>query len=565
MSYQALLFCPDEKIASTVTQVLSELEFTVVPCAEPFAAVKRLMAERFDAVVVDCDNEQNAALLFKSARGSASNQTALAVAVVEGQAGVAKAFRLGANLVLTKPVNIEQAKGTLRVARGLLKKNEIARSAAAAVAAQQPGPDPAASFMPGIAFESVAPTPTRPPAQRTPTLATTAKRPASIARADAPIHVPAPRPAAPASMGSAAATAPARETKISGEKSLTSKPALAIAESQIDKSQITESQIANSQIAEPAIEDTPSATVEASQSADADSSSAAPYAFTFGGANPKPASEASSGGSKKILGVVAALVALGAAAYYGWTTLYPSGFASSGHSAAAPAVASPVVTAPVKAPPAATLPAPAAAQPAVAVAPTLDNAGNNPAVSAIDAETSEAPKANAAGTATKSAPASAPASKSPASPAAPSIKVGRTSTVSLKKSEAEVAAPGVVAMSSPDASALPGISPSQPVLPKPVLQTVNISQGVSQGLIVKRVQPHYPQSAVQQRIEGDVNLVATISKNGDITAVKVTSGQSVLVHAAVEAVRQWKYKPYLLNGEPVEIQTDVTVKFKLPK
>ncbi len=89
---------------------------------EPFAAVKKLMGQHFDAVVVDCDNEQNATLLFKSARNSTSNQASLAVAVVEGQAGVAKAFRIGANLVLTEPINIEQAKGTLRVARGLCER-----------------------------------------------------------------------------------------------------------------------------------------------------------------------------------------------------------------------------------------------------------------------------------------------------------------------------------------------------------------------------------------------------------------------------------------------------------
>ena len=70
MAYEALLFCPEEKTARTVTQVLAELEFNVDPCTEPFAAVKKLMSQHFDAVVVDCDNEQNATLLFKSARNS---------------------------------------------------------------------------------------------------------------------------------------------------------------------------------------------------------------------------------------------------------------------------------------------------------------------------------------------------------------------------------------------------------------------------------------------------------------------------------------------------------------
>ena len=138
MSYQALLFCPDEKTARVVSQVLTELEFTVEPCHEPFSAVKKLMVQHFDALVVDCDNEQNAALLFKSARNSGSNQASLAVAVVEGQTGVAKAFRLGANLVLTKPIHVEQSKGTLRVARGLLRKGQAAKAAAASPAAAAP-------------------------------------------------------------------------------------------------------------------------------------------------------------------------------------------------------------------------------------------------------------------------------------------------------------------------------------------------------------------------------------------------------------------------------------------
>src|SRR5580700_1368695 len=151
MGYRALLFCPDEKIARTVTQVLSELEFAVESCVEPFAAVKKLMAEHFDAVVVDCDNDQNASLLFKSARNSAINQASLAVAVVEGQAGVAKAFRIGANLVLTKPINVEQSKGTLRVARGLLPKTEAGKPVSPAVSSPQstaPMKSTSAPFLP---------------------------------------------------------------------------------------------------------------------------------------------------------------------------------------------------------------------------------------------------------------------------------------------------------------------------------------------------------------------------------------------------------------------------------
>jgi protein TonB len=100
---------------------------------------------------------------------------------------------------------------------------------------------------------------------------------------------------------------------------------------------------------------------------------------------------------------------------------------------------------------------------------------------------------------------------------------------------------------------------------KPKLQTLSVSQGVSQGLLYKKVAPSYPQNALRMRIDGTVELLATISKDGNITHIKVLSGDAQLVKAATDAVKQWKYKPYLLNGEPVEIQTQVTVNFKLPR
>jgi len=95
-------------------------------------------------------------------------------------------------------------------------------------------------------------------------------------------------------------------------------------------------------------------------------------------------------------------------------------------------------------------------------------------------------------------------------------------------------------------------------------QMLRISQGVSQGLILKRVQPIYPPQGMQMRLEGTVELQANISKTGNITGIKQLSGQAILGRAAMDAVRQWKYKPYYLNGEPVEVQTQITVKFKLP-
>jgi len=93
---------------------------------------------------------------------------------------------------------------------------------------------------------------------------------------------------------------------------------------------------------------------------------------------------------------------------------------------------------------------------------------------------------------------------------------------------------------------------------------VKVSQGVFQGLLVKKVPPTYPVQAKQMRLEGPVLLQATIMKDGSVANIKQLNGDAILGRAAIDAVRQWRYKPYYLNGEPTEIQTQITVNFKLP-
>jgi len=110
-----------------------------------------------------------------------------------------------------------------------------------------------------------------------------------------------------------------------------------------------------------------------------------------------------------------------------------------------------------------------------------------------------------------------------------------------------------------------GIISSTPVaVPKVATpQRVRVSQGVSAGLLVRKVQPNYPPLARQARIQGQVVLRAVISKDGSIENLSLVSGHPMLAPAAIEAVKQWKYKPYLLNGEPVEVDTEVLVNFTL--
>jgi TonB family protein len=565
MGYTALLFCPDEKTARTVTQVLGELEFSVEACTEPFAAVKKLMGQHFDAVVVDCDNEQNATLLFKSARNSTSNQTSLAVAVVEGQAGVAKAFRIGANLVLTKPINIEQAKGTVRVARGLLRKSEPAKGVIPGIAGTPASASgKTATIKPAFEPKVVAPPNAAPPL--TPETAAVPKGtptpawPAALAstkpsipdddllgiESEEPVAKPVlsqipveerkPFTASPAinSGGAASATAPARERpeSVPVEKAVEDSAAIVLPIEPLE-----------------GIRPEPAGVVGATPS------------FSFGGSIAE--TESSGGGKKIIIGVAAAAV-VAAGLYAGWLHF---GNAANQPENSAPIPASTATqrsgqpaTTPVK--PQTDSPKPTAVstpdlQPAGPIVNESKKHTNGPAEA--DDLASEAGSIKSSSSANKAAPADKP------EPAPLIVKGGKVPS-SAKVVTTDAPAPSVIGIATSAAStpAPNFVTNTQPSL-KPTLQTLNISQGVSQGLLIKKVPPSYPSNALRMRIEGTVELLATISKSGEISHVKVLSGDSQLTKAAADAVKQWKYKPYLLNGEPVEIQTQVTVNFKLPR
>ncbi len=109
-----------------------------------------------------------------------------------------------------------------------------------------------------------------------------------------------------------------------------------------------------------------------------------------------------------------------------------------------------------------------------------------------------------------------------------------------------------------------GIVSSTANIPRQVIpQRVRVSTGVATGLLIRKVTPNYPQLAKQARIQGTVVLQAEISKDGTIQNLQLISGHPMLAPAAIEAVKQWRYKPYLLNGEPVAVETQVVVNFSL--
>ena len=94
---------------------------------------------------------------------------------------------------------------------------------------------------------------------------------------------------------------------------------------------------------------------------------------------------------------------------------------------------------------------------------------------------------------------------------------------------------------------------------------IAVSAKVMEGQLLTKVPPTYPVEAKKERIQGKVVLNAVVGKAGGVEELVVASGPKELQQSALDAVRQWTYKPFLLNGEPVDVKTTVTVTYTLAK
>ncbi len=609
MGYQALLFCPDEKLASVVSQVFSELDFTVEAVHEPFAAVKKLMSQRYDALVVNGENEKNASLLFKSARNSSFNQGTLAIALAEGQMGVAKSYRMGANLVLIKPINVEQAKGTLRVARGLLRKSsDPAGASASPVAPAIPaktasdtapgsfhGADPAgaataassslpdrseleaplpatsAETMPAEILEEIPAVaasakvedkPAVAPAPAAQTQITISSTPAPERRksaypatsAAAPVPALNARSTSNTLAGSAAAPAPAKE--VLAPPAIAS-PAVVLPAivPPVIKERIVEAEPAKSS-PDPA----PGATSIAAPTFSSGSVSDAPSFAALGETDSEGARN-----SKKTLIVAAAVLAVAALGYLG----YGHFVKPSSRPASAPQGSE--QPKPVLRPMSSPVEAPAKPAPDSASLTTSPSASKTVTAAASGNPSTAAGKSGAtrieANLAANSAATGATNSETEAQkPEAAPIVVKSNGAPAKKQAQDEESAPPLpspAVVASANDNNLSGLmSSASSHIPQPTLVGLKVSQGVSQGLLIQRVTPKYPPAALRLHVEGAVQIEVTINKEGQVTNPKVLSGSPALAQAALDAVRQWRYKPYYLDGVPVEIQTQITVNFK---
>jgi protein TonB len=599
MATRAFLLCGDEKAVQAVTHILDELEVSFEHSSEPAFSLKRLATQRFDLLIVDCDNAQNATQVFNSARASNLNKTSIAIAIVEGKAGVPNAFRLGASLVLTKPVSLEQVRNTLRTGIGMTRKDapEAKPSAPAAALAATPVQTPTASTIavpvatqppaPPVA----APRPPATPAVLTPVVPPTPPAPKPVAEAPK-LTVPPPiaekpavtrppmvpvipttqehKPAltnftespaatltpAPAAAKSAAASAtpsfeaknfdsvfktPVLDEKKSKGTVSDSKPE---STAKVDSKPETEKIGPSLSIVDPLAEE---------DALDPVRDHGVPSFGAIGKDSFAGLDSDTPGKGKGWLIAAVVLLFVGAGVYGAWATQpefkkfvaweYVNTISKiSALRGQAPVVAQkPAAPAPV---PAAVTPAPSS---------TTPDSGATASIPVDPAATPGAATTTSTG-AGPNAPAAESNTASPSSEAPPA----KGATVQPAKQDT------TTNHSPATATLVPTSLPATPVAKAPSSELLEVPEDFADDQIVHRVHPTYPKQARSRKLHGTVVLEAIVNKKGFVDSLQLVSGDSLLAQAAADAVKQWKYKPYLHNGEATEFQTKITIDFKLP-
>lgn len=618
MAIRAFLLCGDEKAVHAVTQILDELEVSFEHSSEPPFALKRLSTQRFDLLIVDCDNAQNATQVFNSARASNLNKASIAIAIVEGKAGVPNAFRLGASLVLTKPVSLEQARNTLRTGIGMARKDTPEVKAAV------PAVAPVAATTPVVPLVPVAPVPgASPPAFSVPAPVVTgpAIPPSTALTPVAPVGptpaavvaVSAPKPAATALIS--APSAPASVAPVNEKPAIAPKPAVTPASpAQQHKTALTDFTV-------PDLEEKPKPTVgvtafakaaaattatppsagkldpvrkeaaspsedlkskpkpvltkadtedteDTEESEDAELSISDPLAEeeetldplkdygvpSFGGLGKQPfagVQKTKRSGGKGLL-IAAVVLALIGGGYAAWI-MQPAfrDFASGEYGNAKAKMAEyggePQTTAAAKPQPTPTPPVPA---PAPAVAPITPAAGSE------EIDISLNPTSTAAADLSATPASVTPAANPPQiSSAVVDSKTQTGAAVQGARQDGSHAAnPALVPASLPPTSTAK--SPSSDLLEVP--------EDFADDQVIHRVHPVYPKQARVHKLQGTVVLEAIVNKQGKVDSLQLVSGDPVLAAAAAGAVKLWRYKPYMHNGDFTDFQTRVTVDFKIP-
>jgi protein TonB len=558
----ALLLSPDDQAVSAITGVLEEMSVTCERPLDGVSAAQKLNAHSFDLVLVDCENLPAAKLIFDVCRRGKNGNHPVPIAIVDGRAGLPTAFRLGAELILTKPVAKDQARSTIRTAVSRVRKDiqpkesvpeqpastampsevmneEHAQAAVAAAVSSQltSFAEPAPSFVPTAA----------PSAASTATLsapAVTMEMQSAVDEIDASPATPEsnPQSASFSASSSSSESSSASESPSDRAASVNSKPARPVKPSddpvlaELERIELEESELAEAQLESSRLNKTAPAQPAAESVA--------------------PAFSSYQQGRQKRRSPLVALLMLalaGAGFYAAWT--YQPGFR---------AVAQPQIDR-VLALAGMALPASNPAQPSTQLAPATTSAPapqsptdpNQPQATVLDSAPSSATSSAAGSPATSAA---ATASVQPA--ATPGTAVtpptsGATTAAAPVVTKPEASKP---TDSKKDAAAA---TSSGTQLPGESSAIILSSQGAEKRLAYS-VPAKYPVEARSGQAQGTVVLKALVDETGKVEGLRLVEGNATLATAAIQAVKQWRYRPYVRDGKTQPFQTVVIVDFQRP-
>jgi TonB family protein len=579
----ALLLSPDDQAVSAITGVLEEMSVTCERPLDGVSAAQKLNSQSFDLVLVDCENLPAAKLIFDVCRRGKGGNNPVPIAIVDGRAGLPTAFRLGAELILTKPVAKDQARSTIRAAVGRVRKDVPANENVPA----HPG---------NTAVPSSVRTEERAQAAAASTVASQLTNFAEPTPSFAPTSIPVIASAVPLSAPTAAqdlmpemhsavdeieATATGLQLKPQfGSLSLSKPESSSLSESastpavlpdlkpnlpltpsddpvlaELERTEREELELQTAKLDESKL-DGPRPSQAASDQPTAESRAPA--------SRPRPKSQSKSRGP--LLGLLTLVVA-GAGFYASWT--YQPGF----REFAQPQIDRVLDLAGVahrsQSTPPAQLPSPTRPSAALAPAPATTSTPA-PGSTADSKQTPSLPltvPGSAANSVTGSqagSPATSAASKGQVQPAAAPATAPApapiTSGAAAVAAPASKAGPGKPSDVRNEAAATTG---SDAPLPGESSAIILSSKG-AENRLAHSVPAKYPVEAGSAGAEGTVVLKAVIDENGKVAGVRLVEGNAALAAAAIEAVKQWRYRPYVREGKTQPFQTVVIIDFQRP-
>jgi len=538
----ALLLSPDDQAVTAITGVLEEMSVTCERPLDGGSAAQKLNSHSFDLVLVDCENLPAAKLIFDVCRRGKSGNNPIPIAIVDGRAGLPTAFRLGAELILTKPVAKDQARNTIRAAVSRVRKDVPASESVPA--------QPAIPAIPNAAVTEerartaaassqltsfVDPVPAVPVVAATKTLSTPARTTTMHSAVDEIATPPAPPKPSPRSAPFFAPSLPAASPTPAVLDN--SKPARLPSDdpvlADLEESEIKEAELKSKESAKTAPDKTAA-------------ESAAPVFSSYRQNQQKKRSP------------LVALLMFGVAAagglYAAWT--YEPGF----REIAQPQIDRVLALAGIANSPKSKLPAPNRLKPSpqpAAQPPAATSSAPAPDTSTDPNQTQSSVADSAAG------PAATSDAAAPVQPAAtPGTTVAKANSAAKTTSAPPVSKTDVSKPSNgkKDDAAEP-VSSAQ--LPGEDSVIILSSKGAEKRL-AHSIQPKFPVEARSGAAQGTVVLKEVVDENGKVDGVRLVEGDAVLATAAIQAVKQWRYRPYVRNGKAQPFQTVVIIDFQRP-